>query len=88
MQPYEILADQGNCREVDPNTMYPELEDLDGIAIAKSVCSDCVVVDLCRTEAFRNKERHGVWAGMTEDERRKLGNKIGRVARNGKSRAI
>lgn len=68
MLPSEILADLGNCRGVDPNIMYPEPGDERGEAIARSVCSDCVVVDLCRTEAFANHES-GVWAGQTAAER-------------------
>lgn len=67
MQPYEILADLGNCREVDPNTMYPPEGDVRLEAIAKSVCDGCVVIELCK-ETAGNRES-GVWAGMTEVER-------------------
>lgn len=67
MQPHEILADLGNCRGVEPNIMYPEPGDERGEAIAKSVCDNCVVIDLCRDQAGVHEA--GVWAGQTTQER-------------------
>jgi len=78
MKPQEILSDQGNCRLVDSNVMYPEDNDRRAIAIAKSICENCCVIDLCRTEALAHKERGGIWAGLTERERDRLSRNIGR----------
>ncbi len=39
-------------------------------AKAKSICGICVVRVECLDEAIRTDERHGVWGGMTERERR------------------
>lgn len=79
MLPHEILSDLGNCREVDPNTMYPPEGDTTLEAIAKSVCSGCVVIELCREQA--GKHESGVWAGMTQHERYNLNAKVRRERR-------
>lgn len=39
-------------------------------AEAKAVCRRCPVADLCLQWAFDHGETHGVWGGMTEQERR------------------
>jgi WhiB family redox-sensing transcriptional regulator len=36
---------------------------------AKAVCADCIVQDECLAYALRNRERIGVWGGLTEVER-------------------
>jgi WhiB family redox-sensing transcriptional regulator len=38
-------------------------------AAAKEMCASCVVLDECREFALSNRERHGWWGGMGEDER-------------------
>ncbi|MFD9668910.1 WhiB family transcriptional regulator [Rhodococcus sp. NPDC059968] len=37
---------------------------------AKRICSQCPVVDQCRTYALSAGERYGVWGGTSEDDRR------------------
>lgn len=39
---------------------------------AKQICRDCPVVDECRAYALAIREPHGVWGGMSEQERRAL----------------
>lgn len=39
------------------------------IEIAKRICADCVVRELCLETAITNGEAHGVWGGATESER-------------------
>lgn len=39
---------------------------------AKEVCRECTVVPQCLEEALRDVERHGVWGGLTEQERKRL----------------
>jgi WhiB family transcriptional regulator, redox-sensing transcriptional regulator len=36
---------------------------------AKAVCSTCPVTSSCLEAAMRADERHGVWGGLTFDER-------------------
>lgn len=45
------------------------------IALAKDICAECPMVQACRTYAMKH-ENHGVWGGLSADERFKLrGNK-------------
>ncbi|MDM7487004.1 WhiB family transcriptional regulator [Rhodococcus sp. GXMU-t2271] len=39
-------------------------------AAAKRICSSCPVLTECRTHAVLGRERHGVWGGLSERERR------------------
>lgn len=62
------------CRHEDPTVFYG----IDGEhrrtrrhreQYAKSVCADCAVIDDCRRYAEKFQELHGVWGGLTEEER-------------------
>jgi len=39
---------------------------------AKEICFDCPVLEDCRDFAFTIKEQHGIWGGLTENERREI----------------
>ena len=39
---------------------------------AKEVCAGCEVREDCLAYAIDNDERHGIWGGLTDDERRQL----------------
>jgi WhiB family redox-sensing transcriptional regulator len=39
---------------------------------AKRVCGSCEVRSACLEWALEAKQEHGVWGGLTEDERRSL----------------
>ena len=60
----------GNCLGVDPELFFPErgasTED------AKAVCRACVVREECLTYALEHCERHGIWGGLSERERRRI----------------
>lgn len=59
------------CRDADPRLFFPE--DKSGRAArAKRVCSGCPVIDECLAYALANHERHGVWGGLSERERRRI----------------
>ncbi|GEL25665.1 hypothetical protein PSU4_46190 [Pseudonocardia sulfidoxydans NBRC 16205] len=61
------------CREVDPDLFFPPGPAGPGqaqLAEAKAVCARCPVLLQCRTWAFVERERAGVWGGLSEDERR------------------
>lgn len=59
-----------NCLGVDPELFFPER----GASTreAKAVCKGCVVREACLAYALRRGERHGVWGGTSERERRRL----------------
>ncbi|MDV7268824.1 WhiB family transcriptional regulator, partial [Rhodococcus oxybenzonivorans] len=42
------------------------------VRAAKQVCRRCPVRDRCLEYALGSYERHGIWGGYTEDERKKL----------------
>jgi WhiB family redox-sensing transcriptional regulator len=58
------------CAQTDPDAFYPEHGA--STAEAKLVCAGCPVRSECLEYALENNERHGVWAGLSERERRNL----------------
>ena len=38
---------------------------------AKAICANCPVLEDCRNYVLYRPERYGIWAGMTEKERRR-----------------
>lgn len=61
------------CRDVDPERFFPIGSTGPAIAQveqAKAVCRRCPVVDECLSWALEAGEDHGVWGGMSEEERR------------------
>lgn len=66
---------RANCRGVDPELFFPER----GASTRepKAVCRECEVRRECLTMAMNTGERHGIWGGMSERERRRLRRKLG-----------
>lgn len=60
--------EQAACRESDPDLFHPE----PGVNPheAKRICAACPVLAQCRAYAFHIGEEHGVWGGLSADERR------------------
>jgi hypothetical protein len=63
--------------KADPEAMFPGTLSAE-IEHAKSYCRVCPAVARCLQWALNNREDHGVWGGLTEDERR---NRLRRTAR-------
>lgn len=70
---------QGSCRDHDPELFFPPSESsffAAQIDKAKAVCVSCPVFAECSTHALTGNggvgEEFGIWAGMTESERRGL----------------
>lgn len=59
------------CKGVDPEVFHPSEED-DDAAEAKAICAQCPVREACLEHALAVREKHGVWGGLTERERRRL----------------
>lgn len=55
------------CRGSSTEVFYPETDR--EAAVAKAICAGCVVRAECLEIALRNRERYGVWGGLTERER-------------------
>lgn len=60
----------GLCAQTDPEEFYPAVGQNAGPA--KAVCAVCPVRDECLAYALSRGERHGVWGGHSERERRAL----------------
>jgi WhiB family redox-sensing transcriptional regulator len=69
------------CAKPGSTYMYPSKTDSIGIQRAKSLCAACPVRGECLTEAMRINEQHGIWGGLTADERNKLRSNRARAAR-------
>ena len=55
-----------------PTTTERKREKLAREARAKEICSACPVMTSCREYALEIREPHGVWGGLSEQERRVL----------------
>ena len=58
------------CQGLDPDIFYPVSED--NAEEAKAICAQCSVRQVCLEFALVNREREGVWGGLTDRERRRL----------------
>lgn len=70
VEPFEWMTD-AFCTQVDPEPFFPEKGG--STRQAKSICAQCTVTDQCLDFAMQNDERFGIWGGLSERERRKLG---------------
>ena len=60
------------CRDADPELFFPVSLSgpaLEQIAQAKAICAGCPVRRQCLDFALDIRQDHGVWGGMTEQER-------------------
>jgi WhiB family redox-sensing transcriptional regulator len=62
----------GRCRGSDPIIFYPPPEDEILAEEAKMICNTCPVRQPCLEHALSTREKHGVWGGLTERERRRV----------------
>lgn len=62
--------DDANCASTDAEVFFPEKGRSTGPA--KRVCANCTVQQQCGEYALANHEKYGVWAGMSERDRRKV----------------
>jgi WhiB family redox-sensing transcriptional regulator len=68
----EDWREQGLCRSVDPAAFYPDDDDAVAIAAAQAMCARCPVQNNCLEHALANRERIGIWGGLTPAQRRRL----------------
>lgn len=63
------------CLTEDPELFFPVGNTgpaLQQIEDAKKICQTCEVIDQCLSWALEAGQDHGVWGGMSEDERRAI----------------
>jgi WhiB family transcriptional regulator, redox-sensing transcriptional regulator len=63
------------CQTTDPDLFFPisatGRAKID-VARARAVCQHCQVRARCLDYALATRQVHGIWGGLTEDERRPL----------------
>ena len=60
------------CRSADPDLFFPVSstgKSLEQVAQAKAICARCPVQRECLAFAMRTRQFHGIWGGLTEQER-------------------
>lgn len=71
---FEITAEpwmeRAMCAQTDPEAFYPDKGG--STREAKNVCRGCDVRADCLEYALDHQERHGIWGGLSERERRRL----------------
>lgn len=66
---WQLLA---ACQSMDPDLFFPVSpvgRSLEQVAEAKAVCARCMVRRQCLAFALRTGQVHGIWGGLTEEER-------------------
>lgn len=63
------------CAQTDPDIFYPEKRGANSRE-ALAVCRKCEVAEECLAYALLY-EKHGVWGGKSENQRKKLRKKLG-----------
>jgi WhiB family redox-sensing transcriptional regulator len=58
------------CTQTDPEVFFPDRGQSN--ATAKSICRRCEVNADCLEHALATDQRHGIWGGTSERERRRL----------------
>ncbi|MFI2241169.1 WhiB family transcriptional regulator [Streptomyces chrestomyceticus] len=70
----------GACTQEDPDLFFPIGNTgpaLLQIEEAKAVCRErCPVMEICGAWALQSSEKHGVWGGMSEDDRRRTKRRV------------
>ena len=67
--------DDAACRDADPDVFFPDGDvraAREQVKTAKLICRGCPVKIICLSWALDSGQEHGIWGGLTEDERRRL----------------
>ena len=67
--------DHAACRDADPDLFFPGggiRSAWAQVRMAKLICRVCPVSIACLSWALATDQEHGIWGGLTEDERRRL----------------
>ena len=65
--------DDAACRDADPDLFFPDGDARSArakVKMAKLICRSCPVSTTCLSWALATGQEHGIWGGLTEDERR------------------
>ena len=74
------------CSGEDPEMFFPDGNTAPGLIRleeARTICRRCEVVQICLQWAIESGQDAGVWGGLSEDERRAVRRRNGRIHRAG-----
>ncbi|MEU9319543.1 WhiB family transcriptional regulator [Streptomyces sp. NPDC048295] len=72
----EAVCQNTEYNPVDPDMFFPEPDETDKIAAAKSLCGQCPVRRTCLDAALEGGDTDGIRGGLTEEEREPLHEKL------------
>lgn len=78
MTNHDSWADSASCSRTDPNLWFPGRGDAYGGAVR--ICRRCPVQSECLHAAMANNEQWGIWGGLGEKGRKRLGRRLGTAA--------
>ena len=64
------------CRSADPDLFFPVSRSgpsIEQVALAKAFCRACQVRRECLAFAVATQQAHGIWGGLSEQERHAVG---------------
>lgn len=64
-----LQFDNAPCTTADPEIFFPDPSDLVGILEAKTICSECELINQCLDLALKQGLKYGIFGGMTPKER-------------------
>lgn len=68
-----------SCRAEEPSQFFPDGSTggwIPFIDAAKAICAACPVLAACREWALDTRQPYGIWGGLTEQERRRVHNRL------------
>jgi WhiB family redox-sensing transcriptional regulator len=85
MATWSILADRWSlaaCQSADPELFFPVSAGHSAaeIARAKAICARCSIRQQCLEYALESQQPDGIWGGASEQERRLIVARRGRLA--------
>jgi WhiB family transcriptional regulator, redox-sensing transcriptional regulator len=76
LAPGEDWRSAAACQDADPDLFFPlsaSGKSLEQAGRAKAICAGCPARQPCLAFALRTAQLHGIWGGLTEEERRSPG---------------
>lgn len=70
---FPTIFDASGVEQIDDGTIWESFGDTSSYYDeARTVCAGCPVKEICLATALENKERYGMWGGLTPIERRRI----------------
>ena len=60
------------CREIDPELFFPDNIQTMQYRMAKKICGECSLADVCLEYALKDEDLLGVWGGTLPKERNRI----------------